>query len=56
MLANLRISGQLEEMVQIREFATAIAQNIFDLEGQPWISKLLRMSFLVRLGSLIVLR
>ena len=41
---------------EIREFATAIAQNISDLEGQPWKSKLLRMSFLVRLGSLTVLR
>ena len=27
----------------------AIAQNISDLEGQLWESKLLRMSFLVRL-------
>ena len=39
---------------EIREFATAIAQNISDLEGQPWKSKLLRMPFLVRIGSLTI--
>ena len=44
-----------EDMVQILEFATAIAQNISDLKGQPYESKLLRMPFLVRLGSLTVL-
>jgi len=41
---------------EIRAIATAIAQNISDLEGQPRESKLLRMSFLVRSGSLKVLR
>ena len=41
-VANSRISGKLEEMVQIREFAIVITQNISDLEGQPWKSKLLR--------------
>ena len=37
-------------MVQLTEFATTITQNISDLQGQPWESKLLRMSFLVGLG------
>ena len=27
--------GNFEDMVQKREFATGIAQNISDLEGQP---------------------
>ena len=28
--------GNLNFFVQIREFATALAQNISNLEGQPW--------------------
>ena len=55
-VANSRISVQHEEIVQICEFATAITQNLSDLDCQPWISKLLKMTFLVRLGSLTVLR
>ena len=43
-------------MLQIREFVTALALNIFDLEGESWKYKLLRMPFLVRLESLTVLR
>ena len=42
--------GQLDEMVQIREFAPAITQNISDLiKGRLWRSKVLRMPILVRL-------
>ena len=56
-VAGSQISVQLtQEIVQIREFATAISQNISDLEGQSCKSKLLRMPFLVRLGWLKVLR
>jgi len=55
-VANLQISGYPEETVLIREFATAITQNISDLDGQLCKSKLLRMPFLVRLGSSTVLR
>ena len=33
---------------EIREFATALTQNISDLESQPWKSKLFRMRFSVR--------
>ena len=40
--------------MHIREFATAIAENISVLEGQPWVSRLLRMPFLEKLGSLTV--
>ena len=40
--------GNLEDMMQIREFATAIAQNISDLESQPWKSKLFRLPVAVR--------
>ena len=51
-----RSAGQLEESVQIHEFATAVTQNISEIEGQPWISKLLRISFSVRLKSYTILR
>ena len=44
------------QLLQIREFTAAVTQNISDLEGRLWRSKLLRMSFLVRLGSLTILR
>ena len=46
----------LQVTLDIREFTTVKAQNISDLEDQPWKSKLLRMPFLVRLESLTVLR
>ena len=51
-----KLTNQIWHMVQFREFATTIAYNISDLEGQPWESELLRMPFLVRLGSLTVFR
>ena len=41
--------------LQIHEFATVVTQNIPDLQGRPWRSKLLRMPFLVRLVSLTIL-
>ena len=41
--------------MQIREIATAVTQNILDLESQTWRSKLLKMPFLVNLGSLTIL-
>ena len=53
------------QTMQIREFATAATRNISDLdlfrileglEGQPWRSKLLKMSCLVKLESLTILR
>ena len=44
-VANSRICTISSSYIEIREFATAIAQNISDLEGQPWISKMLRMPF-----------
>ena len=39
--------------VQIREFATGVTQNVSKLENKLWRSKLLRIPFLVRLGSLL---
>ena len=53
---NSRICTIFLSHPEIREFETAITQNISDLECQPWKSKLLRMSFLVRLGSLKIIR
>ena len=50
------ITPFFREMVKIRIFETAATQNISDLEGQTWRSKLLRMLFLVNLGSLTILR
>ena len=44
-----------EESVQIREFASAVTQNKSVIDGRPWRSKLHRMSFSVRLGSLTIL-
>ena len=55
-VANSRICTIFSCYIEIREFAIAIAQNTSDLESQPWKSKLLRMPFLVRLGSLTFLR
>ena len=48
--------GNLKKMVQICEFSTAINQNISNLESQTYKSKLLRMPFSVREGSLTVVR
>ena len=55
-VANSQICTVSSGYPKIREFVTAITQNISHLEGHPCESKLLRMSFLVRLVSLIVLR
>ena len=38
--------------MQIREFATAVTQNISGLGGGPCMTKMLRMQFSVRIGSL----
>ena len=37
---NSRICTKSSNNPEVREFATAIAQNISDLEGRPWKSKL----------------
>ena len=41
-VVNSRICTISSGYPEIHEFATAIAQNISDLEGQPWKTKLLR--------------
>ena len=50
------ITPSFRETVQIRQFATAVTQNILDLEGRTWGSKLLRILFLIKLASLTILR
>ena len=52
----LRFFELLKETLQIYEFATTLTSNISNLEDRPWISKVPRMSFLVRLGSWTYLR
>ena len=42
--------------LQIREFSIAVTQNILDLEGRSWRSKLLRMLCFVKFRSLKILR
>ena len=48
------INSELQ-LLQIYIFATAETQNKSDLEGRPWISKLLRMAFSARLASLSII-
>ena len=55
-LQRLQISEFTQLTVQIRQFVTAVTRNISDLEGRTRRSKLLRMLFLVKLGSLTILR
>ena len=47
--------GNLKKWCKFVNLQHPIAQNISDLEDQPWKSKLLRMPFSVRLVSLTVL-
>ena len=54
-VANSQIRTVSSGYPEIREFATAITQNILDLESQPLKSKLFRMPFSVR-DKLTVLR
>ena len=43
-VANSRICTVFTGYPEIREFATAITQNISDLESQPWKSRLFDFS------------
>ena len=44
----------ITQRLQIREFASAVTENIFDLQGRTWRSKFLRMQVLVRWGRLMI--